>query len=55
MTGEGLSIVLLADTLEEVIGLSHTILVLRDGEESARFDAPPGAKPSQVDLIAHMV
>ena len=55
MTGEGISIVLLADTLEEVIGLSHTIIVMRDGEESARFDAPPGAKPSQVDLIRHMV
>lgn len=55
MTGEGLSIVLLADTLEEVIGLSHTIVVMRDGEESARFDAPAGGKPSQLDLIAHMV
>lgn len=55
MTAEGLSIILLADTLEEVIGLSHKIIVMRDGEESARFDAPPGAKPSQVDLIAHMV
>ena len=55
MTGEGIAILLLADTLEEVIGLSHTIIVMRDGEESARFDAPPGAKPSQVDLIRHMV
>ena len=55
MTAEGLSIILLADTLEEVIGLSHKIIVMRDGKESARFDAPPGAKPSQVDLIAHMV
>lgn len=55
MTAEGLSIILLADTLEEVIGLSHKIIVMRDGEESARFDAPPGGKPSQVDLIAHMV
>ena len=55
MTGFGVAILLLADTLEEVIGLSHTIIVMRDGEESARFDAPPGAKPSQVDLIRHMV
>ena len=55
MTGEGIAILLLADTLEEVIGLSHTIIVMRDGEESARFDAPPGAKPGQVDLIRHMV
>ena len=55
MTEEGISVLLLADTLEEVIGLSHTIIVMRDGEESARFDAPPGAKPSQVELIRHMV
>ncbi len=55
MAEEGLSIILLADTLEEVIGLSHTILVMRDGEESARFDAPAGGKPNQLDLIAHMV
>jgi len=55
MTDEGLSIVLLADTLEEVIGLSHKILVMRDGEVSARFDAAPGAKPDQVDLITYMV
>jgi len=55
MTEEGLSIVLLGDTLEEVIGLSHQILVMRDGEVSARFDAPPGDKPEQIDLITHMV
>jgi len=55
MTEEGLSIVLLGDTLEEVIGLSHKIMVMRDGAVSARFDAPPGGKPDQVDLITHMV
>lgn len=55
MTDEGLSVVLLGDTLEEVIGLSHKILVMRDGTVSARFDARPDAKPSQVDLITYMV
>jgi ribose transport system ATP-binding protein len=29
--------------------------VMRDGEVTARFDAAPGRKPSQVDLIRHMV
>ena len=55
MTAEGLAVILLGDTLEEVIGLSNRILVMRDGEVTAIFDAPPGAKPAQVDLIRHMV
>ena len=41
MTAEGLGVILLGDTLEEVIGLSNRILVMRDGEITASFDAPP--------------
>ncbi|MFM8747870.1 MAG: sugar ABC transporter ATP-binding protein [Aestuariivirga sp.] len=55
MTAEGLAIVLLGDTLEEVIGLSSRILVMRDGKVTARLEAPPGAKPQQVELLRHMV
>jgi len=55
MADAGLSILLLADTLEEVIGLSSRILVMKDGRISASFDAPVGGKPSQVDLIEAMV
>ncbi len=55
MTAEGLSVILLADTIEEIIGLSNTIIVMRDGEITARYAAPPGAKPGQVDLVSHMV
>ena len=55
LSGEGVAIVLTADTLEETIGLCHSILVMRDGQVTARFDAAPGRKPSQVDLIRHMV
>ena len=55
MTAEGLAVILLGDTLEEVIGLSNRILVMKDGEVTASFDAPPGAKPAQVDLVSHMV
>jgi ABC-type uncharacterized transport system ATPase subunit len=36
-------------------GLCHTILVMRDGEITARFNAPPYAKPAQVALLEHMV
>jgi len=55
MTAEGLAVILLGDTLEEVIGLSSRILVMRDGEVTARFEAAPGKKPAQVELVRHMV
>jgi ribose transport system ATP-binding protein len=52
---QGTSVLLTADSLEETIGLSHTVLVMRDGRVTARFEAGRGAKPAQVDLIEHMV
>ena len=55
MANAGVAIVLLGDTLEEVIGLSNRIIVLRDGRVSGAFDAPVGGKPDQIDLIAKMV
>jgi ribose transport system ATP-binding protein len=54
MTGEGLAIVLLGDTLDEVVGLSSRILVMRDGGVVAEVDAAAGAKPSQLDIVRHM-
>jgi ribose transport system ATP-binding protein len=55
VTAEGMAVVLTSDTLEETIGLSHTLLVMRDGEITHRADASPGHKPEQVELIEHMV
>ena len=55
ITREGLAVILTSDTLEETIGLSHTLLVMRDGKITHRTDAKPGHKPRQVDLIGHMV
>ncbi|MBF0276598.1 MAG: sugar ABC transporter ATP-binding protein [SAR324 cluster bacterium] len=55
MAEEGLSIILLADTLEELIGLSNRILVMKDGNTTKEFDASTGSKPEQVDLIPYMV
>ena len=55
LCAEGVSVILIADTLEETIGLSHTVLAMRDGAITARLTAEPGRKPSQVDLIGHMV
>jgi ribose transport system ATP-binding protein len=55
VTTEGIAVILTSDTLEETIGLSHTVIVMRDGAVSHRVDASPGRKPAQVDLIGHMV
>ncbi len=55
VTGQGVAVVLISDTLEETIGLSHNVLVMRDGVVTHRADASPGRKPHQVDLIGHMV
>jgi len=55
VTSEGVAVILTSDTLEETIGLSHTVLVMRDGEITHRTSANPGEKPRQVDLIGHMV
>lgn len=55
MSADGVGIVLVADTLEEAIGLSHTIIVLKDGEMQKRFDGAPGSKPSLFDLVHYMI
>jgi ribose transport system ATP-binding protein len=55
VTGEGMGVILTSDTLEETIGLSHRVLVMRDGAVTYATDAAPGHKPQQVDLIGYMV
>ncbi len=55
MSEQGIGVILTADTLEESIGLAHTVLVMKDGEVTKSFDASPGNKPDQVELIEHMV
>ncbi|MCX5579406.1 sugar ABC transporter ATP-binding protein [Kaistia terrae] len=55
MNADGVGIILIADTLEEAIGLSHTILVIKDGAIQKRFEGSPGAKPSLFDLVHYMI
>ena len=55
MSAHGVGIILVADTLEEAIGLSHTIAVIKDGDIKKWFNCQPKAKPSLYDLIQHMV
>ena len=55
MTAEGHSIILLGDTLDECIGLSSRIIVLRDGLIRGSFECPVGNKPLQLDIVQQMM
>ena len=44
ITAEGLAIVLTSDTLEETIGLSHSVFVMRDGVVTHRRRSEPAAQ-----------
>lgn len=52
---DGLSIVFVGDTLDEMVTLSDTILVLRDGKVSQRFDNVQAKRPSEEDIVRAMV
>jgi len=55
LAGRGVAIVLCSESLEELIGLSNRIVVLKDGELSAEIPALTGAKPGELDIIKHMM
>ena len=55
LSSEGMAIVLVADTLEECIGLSHRIVCMRDGAITAVLSAPAGAKPAPQTLIGKIM
>jgi ribose transport system ATP-binding protein len=52
---QGIAFLLIADTLEETIGLSNVILTMKDGETTRRIEAPPENKPSPLDVIEGMM
>ncbi len=51
----GCAVLLLSDTLEEVLAMSHRVLVMKDGEITACLDAPRSAKPDPVAIMEAMV
>jgi ribose transport system ATP-binding protein len=55
IAAQGIGVLLVSDDLPEVIGLSNRILVMRGGEITREIDAPSDAKPSEVDVVTHMV
>lgn len=55
MCADGCGVILVADTLEEAIGLSHTMVVLKDGKIQKHWPWQQGRKPGLFDLIHNMV
>lgn len=55
MACEGKSIILLGDTLDECIGLSNRLLVMKDGLITGEFDAPPDNKPGHLEILQCMM
>ena len=55
ITEKGGAVLLMGDTLDECLGLSSRIIVMKDGLISGEFDCPVGAKPDQVDVVKLML
>ena len=55
ITGRGIGVVLLGDTLDETISLSSRLIVMKDGLVVAEMDSPKDSKPSQFDVVRYMM
>ncbi|MBC2932509.1 sugar ABC transporter ATP-binding protein [Nocardioides sp. zg-1228] len=55
LANSGVATVLLADSLEEAIGMSDRIIVMNDGRATKEVACPSGAKPTPLDLVKEMV
>ena len=55
LTEKGVAVVLITDELTELIGLSNHILIMQRGRIVADIPAPANAKPTEHDLIPHML
>ncbi|KQV85507.1 sugar ABC transporter ATP-binding protein [Rhizobacter sp. Root1221] len=54
LAGNGIGILLIADTVEELTALSDSILVMKDGEVTGWFPAT-AARPSEAQILERMV
>jgi ribose transport system ATP-binding protein len=52
---QGKGVILIGDTLEECIGLSSKILVMKDGNITNKIDSPVANKPEQIDIVKYMM
>jgi ribose transport system ATP-binding protein len=51
----GMSLLIMCDTLEEDIGLSNRMVIMKDGQVTKEIDCPAESKPSPMDLIDAIV
>lgn len=52
---QGVTVLLIADTLEEGIHMSHRVITMRDGEISGEFACVPDDLPDRADLLERMI
>ncbi|TYL54945.1 sugar ABC transporter ATP-binding protein [Nocardioides sp. BGMRC 2183] len=55
LANNGVATVLLADSLEEAIGMADRIIVMSDGKVASEMPCRTGAKPTPLDLVKEMV
>jgi ABC-type sugar transport system ATPase subunit len=55
LAARGVGVLLCTESLEELIGLSDRILVLKDGRVAAEIPSPATAKPTEVDVVRYMM
>lgn len=55
LTASGVAVLLMADSLEELIAMSHRVLVMKDGSVTDTIDAAPGAKPAPLEILERMI
>ncbi|MCS5734723.1 sugar ABC transporter ATP-binding protein [Herbiconiux daphne] len=55
LAAKGVSIILLADSLEEGIYVSHRVITMADGKVTGEFTSRPGNRPSRTSLIERML
>ena len=55
LTNSGISIIIVSDTIEETIGLSNNIIVLKDGELKQIVNSNKGNKPLPIEILKYMV
>ncbi|WP_299054211.1 sugar ABC transporter ATP-binding protein [uncultured Nocardioides sp.] len=55
LAANGVATVLLADSLEEAIGMADRVVVMSDGRVGTEVACPEGGKPTPLDLVKEMV
>ncbi|HEY5853699.1 MAG TPA: sugar ABC transporter ATP-binding protein [Aldersonia sp.] len=55
LSERGVALLVLADTLDEAIGVAHRVVVMRDGVLTATFESNTAHSPAKIDLLEKMM